>query len=76
MIEFVGTLVPALMIAALAGVYVWSRNDGHRARAWDVLRLLLRAPATGALTNASESAEPGDSPEREPEGIRTQNLHG
>ena len=33
--------VPALEITALASVYLLSNNPGRRARAWQLLKLLL-----------------------------------
>jgi hypothetical protein len=34
-------------IAALGAVYIWSEDPGRRARAWKLLRFLLRRPKAG-----------------------------
>jgi hypothetical protein len=39
---FLSAAVPALGIAALAGVYILSRDPDRRGRAWQLLKLLLR----------------------------------
>jgi len=49
----VGLLISGL-VTTLAGVYVWSKNVGHRERAWEVLRLLLRVPVDGSPISVAD----------------------
>lgn len=41
------TPLAAIGIAALATIYLWSASPGCRARAWNLLKLLLRSSEPG-----------------------------